>query len=82
MMHVGMYRIQSNTLNNVPIANIIFYRTPTTWQDNNHSSNLLASPFPSASFQEKESKCLVLTDEFYRTSIFKIQNHYKFILIY
>jgi hypothetical protein len=34
----GKYRIQSSTLNNVPIANNIFSRTPTTWQDNNHSS--------------------------------------------
>jgi hypothetical protein len=45
----GMYRIQSNTLNNVPIANNIFYRASTTWQDNNLSSKLLAS----SSVQEK-----------------------------
>jgi hypothetical protein len=49
----GMYRIQSSTLNNVPIANNIFYRTSTTWQDNNLSSKLLASSSPSASVQEK-----------------------------
>jgi hypothetical protein len=67
--HVGRYRSQPSTLNNVPITNQILYRTSATWQDNNHSSKLLASSFPSASLQAKESKYLVSTDELHRTSL-------------